>query len=66
MREYKLNKILLTEILEEEKHTPMSHLGSYNLKTLKILKEVSAKLGFRQMMGKNLNFKKFKINQNNF
>ena len=69
LNEYKQNKqILQKEIMGKYKSiSSMSHpCGSYNLNTLKILKKLGLKLGFRQMMSKNLNFKKFKINQSNF
>ena len=45
----------------------MSHpCGDYNINTLKILKRMEIKIGFRQMMKKNNKFKNFKINQSNF
>ena len=44
----------------------MSHpCGSYNLNTLKILKKLKIEIGFRQMIGKNLKYKKFITNQSN-
>lgn len=64
LKEYKLNKKILENIIKV-KIDSMSHpLGSYNKNTLKILDSLNIKLGFRDNMRKS-NFMK-KTNNTNF
>jgi peptidoglycan/xylan/chitin deacetylase (PgdA/CDA1 family) len=66
-KEYKDNiKYLYKILINKPNINSMSHpCGSYNLNTLAILKKINIEIGFRQMLKKNLNYKKFRINQSN-
>jgi len=57
-KEYQLNKKILEKLINK-KILSMSHpSGSYNQKTLKILKNIGIKIGFKQIMTKDRNMKK--------
>jgi hypothetical protein len=69
-QEYKKNQIFLSQILKKKpiEFKFMSHpCGSYNEETLKILKKLGVKMGFRHNLEKksNKNFEIARINHSN-